>query len=62
MVRKIRSMSHEYRMKEQWYGMPPKCRKRYRDELRMLRKRERRALNRMVEEMVAEELSGRSER
>lgn len=59
---KVKSMSHEYRMNEQWYGMPPKCRKRYRYELRALRKRERRILNRMVEQMVAEELSGRSER
>jgi len=58
---KIRSMSHEYKMNEQWYGMPPKCRKRYRDELKTLRRRERRVLDRMVEDLVIEELGNDSD-
>ena len=53
---KIRSMSHEYRMNEQWYAMPPQCRKSYRDNLQALRQRERHLLNQFVEEMVVEEL------
>ena len=56
-MRKIKSMSHEYRMNEQWYGMPPKCRKRYRDELNALRQRERATFKRMVEKLVIEELA-----
>jgi len=53
---KIRSMSHEYRMNEQWYAMPPQCRKAYRDNLQALRQRERHLLNQFVEELVVEEL------
>lgn len=56
-MRKIRSMSNEYRMNEQWYGMPPKCRKCYRNNLNALRQRERATFKRMVEELVIEELA-----
>lgn len=60
-MRKIRSLSQEFRMNEQWYGMPPKSRKCYRDNLRALRRRERRELNRLVEQQVVEELTQSAE-
>lgn len=59
---KIKSLSYMYEWNEQWRAMPPNCRKAYRYEKNRARRMERRILNRMVEELVVEELSGRSER
>ena len=56
MVNKIRNLSYEFMVNEQWRSMPPKCRKCYRDNLNKARRKERRILNRMVEELVVEEL------
>ena len=57
MVNKIKTLSYEFMVNEQWHGMPPKCRKCYSNNLDKLRRKERRALNRMVEQLVIEELS-----
>lgn len=57
MMNKIKTLSYSFMVNEQWRSMPPKCRKCYSSNLDKLRRKERRILNRMVEEMVVEELS-----